>query len=99
MRLVKTFGEKEYVYNDAKLIIKRNNRIINIIKQNEVTKMKVYFDCINEDDIYKISFKYKRKYTIYITEKNKKVLGNFIIGMKYKKAKNYLYYFLAIFMH
>ena len=92
-------GKKEYIYNDSILIIKRKNKILNTIKQSEVKKMKVYYDCINENEIYRISFKYKRKIIIHVTEDNKKDLESFISGIEYKKKKNYLYYFLSLFTH
>ena len=92
-------GKKEYVYKDAMLIIKRKNKILIAIKQSDVKKMKVYYDCINEKEIYRISFKCKKKYIIHVTENNKDALENFISKMEYRKAKNYLYYFLSIFTH
>ncbi len=92
-------GKKEYIYQDNILIIKRRNQVLNTIRQTDVKKMIVYYDCINESEIYRISFKCKKRYIIYVNENNKETINNFISGMKYEKKKNYLYHFLSIFIH
>lgn len=84
-------GHNEYFYNKNKntLIIKRKNRLLEIVDKNDITNIIVIFDYVNSETVEEIVFVYKkRKYRIVVNKDNKLWINDFLFDLNFKKKTN-----------
>lgn len=92
-------GQKEYIINETTIIIKRKNKMLDIIQKKEIFNVIKTFDAITGELIYVI-LKYKKKREkIIVSKKNSDNIKQFVDKIPYKNKKNYLYYFITLFIY